>query len=279
MKQKRLVALLLVAIIAGGLPLSILCCAAQVTKPSVPEFTLRFLDSPFDAPPVYGVDPETGQSVVLEEGYHVKKGIELTIKNHKYAPVDTAYGPTRLYYNFHVKDYHPQNNTKYEDWRVLYNPEDMLPPSDSENTTLLFYLVDKDRYYYDGYSPAQFIVPEGGQLDVQVQAYLGCVHRELNQNWTGESIFDLYPYVFSGETSGWSSTQTLKILQSLPSESSTATPTITTPSSPLGSSSPTSTPTLPSPEFPAWALITVILLLALAVLTGAIILRKNQSRY
>jgi hypothetical protein len=49
----------------------------------------------------------------------------------------------------------------------------------------------------------------GEQVDFQVEAMIGYIHRVHNPNST--SMSTIYPWRFTGETSGWSETQTLTI--------------------------------------------------------------------
>ncbi len=35
---------------------------SSIPKPSIPEFTLKFLDNSYDVPPTYGIDPYTGKT-------------------------------------------------------------------------------------------------------------------------------------------------------------------------------------------------------------------------
>jgi hypothetical protein len=67
----------------------------------------------------------------------------------------------------------------------------------------------------------------GSQTDIQVEAMIGYVHRVIEGNSA--------PWVFTGETSGWSETQTISIPANTPLN-----PTSTPPTSP--SQSPTPTP-------------------------------------
>jgi hypothetical protein len=71
--------------------------------------------------------------------------------------------------------------------------------------------------------------PSGAQIDFQVEAMIGYVHRVHNPNAT--SHLEMFPYLFTGETSGWSETQTITL------------PTFA--SSPTSSPSTTSTPKTP----------------------------------
>ncbi len=74
----------------------------------------------------------------------------------------------------------------------------------------------------------------GDKVDFQVQAMIGNIHRVYNPNHTSQ--LDMYPYVFTGEVSDWSNTQTI----TMPDGSvSSSTPDPTTP---------TTTPTTPTPS-------------------------------
>jgi hypothetical protein len=65
------------------------------------------------------------------------------------------------------------------------------------------------------------LVPANSILDVQVEAMIGYIHRGYNPNHTSQ--LDMYPYVFTGETSGWSNTQTI----TLSDNSVSSTPNVT----------------------------------------------------
>ena len=54
-------------------------------------------------------------------------------------------------------------------------------------------------------------LPAGGQADFQVQAMSGYIHREISIPVPGTG------WIFSGETSGWSNTQTVTIPETSPS--------------------------------------------------------------
>ena len=52
-----------------------------ISEPSAPEFTLELVDSSYDAPTTYSIDPYTGENLT-HFGYRVNKGtIQATIKN------------------------------------------------------------------------------------------------------------------------------------------------------------------------------------------------------
>jgi hypothetical protein len=92
-------------------------------------------------------------------------------------------------------------------------------------------------------------VSSGYQIDFQAQALIGAVHRGYNASATNQ--LEMYPYVFSGEMSDWSSTQTITL--------------------PSTSTLPTSTPTVP--ELP----ILVLVPLLLSVFSVVVVFRHRKT--
>ena len=80
---------------------------ASITKPSVPEFTVKFEAHPYDVPPTYGIDPYTGKNVMTQAGYHVEnKSIEvikILKRNIKWTPLKN-FPNGSLDYNFSFDD-------------------------------------------------------------------------------------------------------------------------------------------------------------------------------
>ena len=170
----------------------------------VPDFTVNFIAS----------SPEV---------------IELTIKNQPFNNNNIYH--YSFFYNVRVK-------TNDSNWTNIYNPEDGYPAqSNTYYTVLSFYSTSNSNgYFTDTASQYNGIyAPSDAKLDFQVQAMIGFRERGI---YSG----GIMPYVFTGETSDWSSTQTL---------------TISTNVSP----SPISTP-IP-PEFQPW---TILLLLIIIVM-------------
>ena len=78
--------LLLVVILAVSSLMMVESASAQsIPKPSVPEFTLKYVDNSYDVPPMTtsSTDPYTGKvTFTTIPGYHVEnKSVEITIKN------------------------------------------------------------------------------------------------------------------------------------------------------------------------------------------------------
>ncbi len=250
MNKKSLSSAFLTAILIGGLVLVITLRFgivqastdySDIPKPSVPEFTVKYEAHSYYIPPTYGIDPYTGENVTTQAGYHVEnKSIVFTIKNQPFTSYKDASGNyTSLYYNVRFKGH-------YEDkWSYFpYDPadgyatgsySDTYNASDSDYTIILVRMkvVTTGRMRLTG-------IPAGGQVDFQMQALIGHLDKIYTGStgfaWFGDEM-DHY-YVFTGETSDWSDTQTLTI-----GESQTSTPspetTPTQPPSPIIAPTPT----------------------------------------
>jgi hypothetical protein len=189
---------------------------SSVPKPAVPEFTIEFVDQSYDVPTTYSIDPYTGENVT-HPGYHVPRiALEMTIENQPFVPYYDAESEWNItfYYNIRIKG--PYS----EDWVELYRASDGYPPqSDSEYTVISLGTLGEN-----GLSVATNVkmidVPSGGQVDFQVEAMIGYVYRSYDPNATDP--LGMFPWVFAGETSGWSNTQTITIPDpSIPSPSPT----------------------------------------------------------
>lgn len=70
--------------------------AQTISKPSPPEFTLKYVDNSYDVPPTATstIDPYTGKTVTTTTpGYHVEdKAIEITVTNQLFMPYSDAEG-------------------------------------------------------------------------------------------------------------------------------------------------------------------------------------------
>jgi hypothetical protein len=92
---------------------------ASITKPSVPQFTVKLVDSSYDIPTTYLIDPYTGANVTHPSHRVDNKTIELTIKNQPFVPYLVQEGnsnwTTSFYYNVRVKGHYK------DDWITLYS--------------------------------------------------------------------------------------------------------------------------------------------------------------
>ena len=167
--------------------------ASAQTVPSVPEFTVKFVDKSYDVPASTSTDPYTGKTVT-NPSYHVEnRTIEIAIKNQPF--------PSDLYYNIRVKGHFAEN------WSWLYGWEGSPKMSDSEYTLIVFSSSGAEDFR--GPNGIEVYAPSGGQVDFQVEAFVG--GSELSDITPGvPPIGGVWHFAIQSE-SGWSSTQTLTL--------------------------------------------------------------------
>jgi hypothetical protein len=170
----------------------------QINKPSVPEFSAQLVEGPYDVPSTFFISPFNGKNVTVP-GTHIDgKAIVLTIKNQPFTSYhdDSSGWNITIYYNVRIK-------LHSGDWTRFFPVDDLPLRTDSENTYFIISTDDASVYSV------------GAQFDCQVQAMEGYIQRGFNANYTG--LWDMYPYVFTGQVSDWSSTQTVTIFGDIPS--------------------------------------------------------------
>jgi hypothetical protein len=203
--------------------------AQSIPKPSVPEFTVRFIDASYYTLTTYSIDPYTGQNVTHPSYYVANKTIIVSIKNQLFVSIYDPSGGwnTSLFYDTRIKGHYVEN------WTNLYLV-DNLPSKSSSDYTVFSYVSEQpncENTYILGDTMPDF--PAGAQVDFQVKAMNGYVHRVFNPNATNQ--LEMYPYGFTGEESGWSNTQTVTInandatTRYASSSSSSPTPSTATP--------------------------------------------------
>ena len=216
---KQFSLLLVVSLAVSSLMMVKSAFAQSNSKPSIPEFTAKLISSP-------------------PESQSVNRIIELSIKNQ----------PCISFYNIRMR-------VNDANWNFLYPNNNSVPnQSDGEYTILSFrsgYLGVEDQYHL-GYKVENLTA--GDKIDFQVQAMNGSIHRVFNPNATNQ--LEMYPYVFTGETSDWSNTQTITITATSISVSPSPTPTI--------------------PEFFTWTI--PLLLTVMVVLAGLLVYRKKHKQ-
>jgi len=162
--------------------------AQSMHKPSTPEFTIQ---------------TQTQANTTT---------ITLTIRNQ---PFDAASQyPDEFFYNVAI-------SVDGKNWSELYHVEDAqdwYPQQSNSSTTVLTYVAGETIYYPRDTSQGVSVIPTSGEVAFQVQAMIG--HRDRGAFKNG-----FMPYVFVGETSDWSNTQTITIPASSTSPSPTATST------------------------------------------------------
>ena len=206
--------------------------AQSIPKPSVPEFTVKFVNASY---PVTTTNPYTGLS---ETALASNNSIQITIKNQ---PIITL--NNQIYYNIQGKPHFTGNWTELypiENWTSAYNGDGTFAyaeyinynsprQSTSSYTIVTFPVVATDIFsasgydiqmYFDGYQYTEgtytaFLraIPAGAQIDFQVEALIG----HASQTWIIEHPFyptiggHFAPATTYDETSGWSNTLTVTI--------------------------------------------------------------------
>jgi hypothetical protein len=227
--MKPLLSAFLIAVMIGGFTLAgtthfgTVEAEPSIPKPSVPEFTVKLIDSSYDVPTTYSIDPYTGEKVT-HEGYRVEsRTIEIRIKNVPFTRFEIEDGSNtytvRFYYNIRFK------GRFEEEWHEAYNPNvNGLPVRDSGPETVISLQGEYSSTEGLKLTPdsAGFYAtfPPNAQVDFQVEAMIGYIHHVVAVPFSAD--------VFEGETSGWSNTQTITIGESqtpTPSPATTPTPT------------------------------------------------------
>jgi len=186
-------------------------------KPSVPQFSVKLVDSSYDVPPSTSttVDQYTGkETTTTTQGYRVEqRSIEVTIKNQPFTPYTNAdRKEINLYYTVHVK------GSFGEDWTIFGHVQDFGSYTAVSSSP---YTVQSDSEYTVLTSVIRYAA--GSQLDFKVQAVVGYLY---NDN-AGRLIPPWY-LVAIETSSGWSSIQVF-IVPDGPSTSSAPTQTVTLP--------------------------------------------------
>jgi hypothetical protein len=195
--SKRLTLLLIAVLTLSSIVLVKVAPASAIATPSVPEFTVKYQRSSYYVDPVYYTDKYTGETTLESPGYTVENNsIIISIKNQPFSPTAEPDGNvTSLSYNVRVKGHYE------EGWTSLSGHV----AASSSGYTVVSYGV--------GGNAADDIlrnVPDGGKLDFQVQACIGYYTRIMPSCYQ-------YNDVFTGNTSGWSATQTVEIGEGQPS--------------------------------------------------------------
>jgi hypothetical protein len=260
--------LLLITLLAASSIIMVQSAFAQsIPKPSVPEFTAKYVDRSYDTQPTYGLDQYTGKTVITKPSEHVdNRTIEITIKNQPFTPFTDENGNSiNLLYNVRYKGSFGENWTsmfgELSEWAGTTDPYGTYgyPTQDSsaQYTTISFTLY---------WNMVQ------GQMDIQVEALVGYTTRAPDPA-REHILWTVYEYTFYGEESGWSNTQTINFGTTNASASPTPLPTLT--SATTFTPAQTSTPTTAVPEF-SWL---AILPLFAALFFVSVKLRHRKSPY
>jgi len=236
--------------------------AQTIPKPSVPEFTLKYIDNSYEVQPTYGIDPYTGKNVLTQDGFKVQnKSIEMKISNPPFTPYKDSNGHLLLLV-YEVR-WKPHFGSEWDGFWLNYElatnsrfigATEILETPNAQFTVFAFGFKGNN-----GSTPFYGTmrindIPNDGQEDFQVRAYIGYVGSFSSTDIYGRS--NDYTAWVTGESSGWSNLQTINI-----------------PDGSVSSSTPNPSPTT-VPEFP---FVTVFFLFAVIPLI-TILVKKRISK-
>jgi hypothetical protein len=222
--------------------------AQTIPKPSVPEFSLKYVKASY-----IKVDQYTGASKEVDNST-----IEVTIKNQPFSPqfYTSANTNTSLFYNIQVKGHYADN------WTEVYNSYNYSYPLGTTVYTFYDYPVQSNSEYTTLSLPANY--PANSKVDFRLQAIIANETEILIPNFLPDNGQRYHPPSdYTQEVvwttvfpSDWSNIETLNLADGSVSTTSSA---------------PTSTPTVP--EFPALAIFPLFVI----VLSVAVILRQRKT--
>jgi hypothetical protein len=181
----------------------------EIPKPSVPQFTVKLIDSSYDIPASTSIDPYTGQTITQPSKHFEARTIEIRIKNEAFTLFEVKLGTSNwtasLMYDVQWKGHYEK------EWHSLASDGYLGGDSDGSET-----VVTRQGEYssteglkMDAQGMYATFTPNS-QLDFQVQAKIGFIHRVVSPipggGWT-----------FTGQTSDWSNIQTLNLADPSPS--------------------------------------------------------------
>ena len=221
---------------------------ASTPKPSIPEFTVKLVDSYYDVPASSSIDPFTGQTTINPAQHIENRSLEFKVKNQPFTPYSDGEGgfTIKLYYNIRLRGHFGGN------WSELFTVDNPHPVQSNSSYTIISVPL------------GLCVGPLGSlptnsssQIDCQVEAMIGYFARTVG----------FASWYFAGEESGWSSTQTIIINGNSATPDTSPSPSAITPSPSGSSQSPMDTPLQPNVDSPVlfgldWVGIAVIALLA-----------------
>jgi len=237
--------------------------ATAQTKPSVPEFTVQLVKTS-QLQTVFWAHPFNTWNISVHPDNESAYTIELIVKNQPFNPYKENITGTEvcLEYNVRIQIGNSSN------WITVYSPANRGPsPTNSDYIIIPFPILQSSQHFNDsrppengfyikayyvdglGYSRATDWIPAGQvQVGFQVEALIGYENMIRDNAYSNHWV-----WVFEGQTSDWSDTQTITI--------------------PAGSTSP-----LPSPTVPELSWLAIVPLLAATLFVAIRFrIRKNTA--
>jgi len=175
--MKKIVSAFICALLVCTLLFTGLFCIGEVqaaSKPSVPQFTVKFVDSSHDVESYTSttIDEFTGkETIITHPSHHVdQRTIEVTIKNQPFTPyIDASGEKCGLYYRVEFKGHFSDNWRPFVDSHIV----GYYYQSDSAYTVLTYTAFS---------SVSQF--EAGAKLDFRVRAAIAFTGDNLWSDWS-----------------------------------------------------------------------------------------------
>jgi hypothetical protein len=217
-KGFALILILLVAMSSSTLPMVNPANAQSVTKPSIPEFNVKYIDRSYDTQPTYGVDQYTGKIVITKPSEHVdNRTVEITIKNERFIPFNNSNGnQINRFYDVRYK------GSYSETWTTMFANQTQVAGIEAPNPYTEFGYAIQD--YSSQYTTIIYRLPSevtNGQMDFQVESLEG---YSIETSYDAHFYYVYYGFTFYGQESDWSKTQTISIGETSASTSPNPTP-------------------------------------------------------
>jgi hypothetical protein len=171
--------------------------AQSITKPPVPEFTLKFIDYSYDTPTTYKTDQYTGQTVVDIYGKHIdNRTISIIIQNNdpQFTPYTDPLSGKIIdrFYNIRYKGIYTEN------WTEMYGGKGKM----------IMYYIDS-KLAQNGYPtqtqvsqftaipfPLSDNIPNNIQMQFQVETLEGYATAYVQDS---RILFSIVDYDFTGQ--------------------------------------------------------------------------------
>ncbi len=258
----------LIILLAASSLLLVNSVKAQMQKPDVPEFTVKYVDYSYYVAPQTTINQFTGQNIPTDYGYLVdNRTVVFTIKNQQFTPyTDSSGNLIKLYYNFQFKGPFGTDWANYPNTGSSYGFYNGVFPdtssSKTQTTIILIRLADLASYP-DGTSS----IPPNSEIQFQVQAIEGYIKSEHTGMLAGNFMS------FVGERSDWSTTQTVIVNE----DTSTPEPSATPQETSMGKQMQQETLNTATPAFDWRNLAIAVLAAALALSTFATLLLRRKT--
>jgi hypothetical protein len=289
---KPLALLLAAAIVVSGLFMGEFSSAQSTIKPDVPQFRIMLVKHSFDSAPFTTIDPFTGSATTEPSVHYDWLTVDLVITNQNLPEQKQSegYGYNGLMFNVRYKGHFSEDWRNISAWggQIDYLSGPYMPHTSGHKYTIfslkLNGMGDIESSNEKDIVQGAIYIPINGTADFQVEALYGTSYKYMG--------VPLGQWVFNGQESGWSSTQSITLYENETGSDRIVNPTVTittptpeptaspTPSPAINTPTPTPSPTNPEQKMDSTTLtLTTLIALAVALTAVSLVLlyRKNSS--